>query len=102
MLHAQARLRLHLSRACCVLLCLFVSYTPAAHARARTAPPSTTHARLSAQDRAFLTDLERRTFRYFWEQADPQTGLVLDRAHTDGRPPQAGEPSYKIASSAAT
>src|SRR5438045_5606695 len=33
---------------------------------------------------AFLDDLQQRTFRYFWEQADPNTGLVPDRARTDG------------------
>ncbi|HKP88315.1 MAG TPA: glucoamylase family protein [Blastocatellia bacterium] len=41
---------------------------------------------LSAGDRAFLEDLSRREFRFFWEQADPRTGLVLDRARTDGSP----------------
>jgi len=39
---------------------------------------------LSARDEAFLEDLERHLFRYFWEQGDPNTGLVLDRARTDG------------------
>lgn len=34
----------------------------------------------------FLEDLERRSFQYFWEQADPQTGLVPDRARTDASP----------------
>src|ERR671914_732148 len=33
---------------------------------------------------AFLNDLQQRSFRYFWEQADPQTGLVPDRARSDG------------------
>ncbi len=28
---------------------------------------------------AFLDALEERTFRFFWEQADPRTGLVPDR-----------------------
>ncbi|PYU92105.1 MAG: hypothetical protein DMG25_12790, partial [Acidobacteria bacterium] len=32
---------------------------------------------LSSDDDAFLDDLARREFRYFWEQADPHTGLVL-------------------------
>ncbi|MGA9769944.1 MAG: glucoamylase family protein [Blastocatellia bacterium] len=41
---------------------------------------------LSPGDRAFIEDLSRRSFRYFWEQADPRTGLVLDRARTDGSP----------------
>ena len=33
---------------------------------------------------AFLEDLQQRSFRYFWEQADPNTGLVPDRARMDG------------------
>ena len=37
----------------------------------------------SAQDEVFLEDLQRRLFQFFWEQADPQTGLVPDRARTD-------------------
>lgn len=37
-------------------------------------------------DDAFLEDLSRRTFNYFVEQADANTGLVLDRARTDGSP----------------
>ncbi|HEX4945637.1 MAG TPA: glucoamylase family protein [Blastocatellia bacterium] len=40
--------------------------------------------RLSPQDQAFLEDVERRSFRYFQEQTNPNTGLVLDRARTDG------------------
>ena len=40
--------------------------------------------------------ISRRAFRYFGEQSDPGTGLVLDRARTDGRAPA------KIASIAAT
>jgi hypothetical protein len=46
-------------------------------------PPLPQHS-LSARDETFLEDLERRLFLYFWEQADPNTGLVLDRARTDG------------------
>jgi hypothetical protein len=39
---------------------------------------------LTREDEQFLEDLERRSFQYFWDQADPQTGLVPDRARTDG------------------
>jgi hypothetical protein len=39
---------------------------------------------LSRADNAFLEDLSHRAFLYFWEQADPTTGLVLDRARADG------------------
>jgi hypothetical protein len=57
---------------------------------------------LSARDEAFLEDLSRRSFQYFWEHADPHTGLVLDRAHTNGAGHNESEHSYRIASSAAT
>lgn len=39
---------------------------------------------ISSSDQLFLEDLSRRSFRYFQEQSDPTTGLVLDRARTDG------------------
>jgi hypothetical protein len=41
---------------------------------------------LSGADEEFLEDLSRRAFLYFWEQADPRTGLVRDRAPSDGAP----------------
>ncbi|HEV2915138.1 MAG TPA: glucoamylase family protein [Pyrinomonadaceae bacterium] len=56
----------------------------------------------SARDEVFLEDLSRRAFLYFAEHADPQTGLVLDRVHSDGREHNEHEPNYNIASSAAT
>src|SRR5882724_2323188 len=39
---------------------------------------------LSRKDNVFLEDLSHRSFQYFWEQANPKTGLVMDRARTDG------------------
>ena len=49
---------------------------------------------------AFIDDLQQRSFQYFWEQADPQTGLVPDRARMDG---SALPPSHRdVASIAAT
>src|SRR5712671_3895539 len=42
--------------------------------------------RYSATDEQFLEDIERRSFRYFWDQADPKTGLVPDRARMDAGP----------------
>src|SRR6266404_4271456 len=54
----------------------------------------------SARDEAFLEDLERRSFQYFWEQAGAGTGLVLDRTRTDGAP--ADEDHRTVASIAAT
>jgi hypothetical protein len=37
---------------------------------------------LSAEDRAFLDDLEQRTFRWFWDKTNPVNGLVPDREPT--------------------
>src|SRR6476659_4292763 len=40
--------------------------------------------RLTHDDEVFLEDLERRSFKYFWDEADSHTGLVPDRARMDG------------------
>ena len=48
------------------------SWLPLLHA---SQPPSP----LSAEDDQLLDDLEKANFLYFWEQANPQTGLVRDR-----------------------
>jgi len=55
---------------------------------------------LTDADDLFLDDLSRRAFLYFWEQADPHTGLVLDRAAVDGH--QRTSHSLDVASTAAT
>jgi hypothetical protein len=56
--------------------------------------------KLSREEEAFLEDLEHRSFNYFWEQADPQTGLVPDRARMDGS--SLDESHRNVASIAAT
>lgn len=38
---------------------------------------------LSPTDTAFLDELERRAVLFFWEQASPTTGQILDRARND-------------------
>lgn len=48
----------------------------------------------------FLDDLEHRAFLYFWEQADPASGLIRDRARNERAARQG--PSSDIASIAAT
>ena len=55
---------------------------------------------LSKLEDAFLEDLSHRAFLYFWEQADPTTGLVLDRVRADGTPHD--ETHRNVASIAAT
>lgn len=41
---------------------------------------------LDKNDRAFLEELSYRCFLFFWEQADPHTGLIPDRALVVGLP----------------
>jgi len=55
--------------------------------------------RLTRTDEAFLDDLERQGCLFFWDQASPRTGQVLDRARNDlnGR-----RDSRRIASIAST
>jgi hypothetical protein len=65
-----------------------------------TAPIGGSFNALSKEDEAFLEDLQRRSFRYFDEQADPATGQVRDRARTDGSPQD--ENHRDVASIAAT
>ena len=58
---------------------------PRSSATPPSAPPPATPAAkqaaapTAADDAANLADLERRTFGYFWDLADPDTGLVPDR-----------------------
>jgi len=46
--------------------------------REATLPKSST---LSDQDDVFLNELQAANFRYFWEQANPETGIVRDRCN---------------------
>jgi hypothetical protein len=50
------------------------------------APAPAQRAALSSADDALLEDLSKRSFMFFWEHADPQTGIVRDRARTSGSP----------------
>ena len=65
-----------------------------------TSPSIVSAQQLSTVDQTFTEDLERRSFNYFWQQADPQTGLVPDRARMDGSPLDTNH--QNVASSAAT
>ena len=68
-----------------------------AHSSLQTVSPTE---KFTRTDEAFLEDLERRSFQYFWEEGDPDTGLVHDRARTDGSP--LDENHRNVASIAAT
>ncbi|PYS85335.1 MAG: hypothetical protein DMF67_01325 [Acidobacteria bacterium] len=72
-----------------------------AHSRTVAASQPAKYA-LSRDDEAFLEDLSRRAFQYFIDHADPQTGLVLDRALAGGEAHPPNHPSHNITSSAAT
>src|SRR3984885_11288612 len=72
----------------------FVSLAAALPAMARPAFS------LPASDEDFLEDLSHRCFHFFWEQADPHSGLVLDRVRTDGS--QTPGRSSEVASIATT
>jgi hypothetical protein len=54
--------------------------------------------KLTKEEDQFLEDLSHRSFLFFWEQADPTTGLVRDRALADSSTPD----KRPWASSAAT
>ena len=51
-------------------------------AEVRPAAVAPQKAALGAADVAFLDDLERRTFRWFWDKTNPVNGLVPDREPT--------------------
>jgi hypothetical protein len=75
----------------------------------KTKPPAAAKEKAAGQkyvltdaDKAFLEDLERRAFRYFWEHSDANTGLTLDRARTNGDAPKPGEDHFQVASIAST
>ncbi len=72
---------------------LIVVFTGAGLVACNGVPPaprserSPTSYTLAPDDEAFLEDLSRRSFMFFWEQADPTTGIVRDRSRTDGSLP---------------
>jgi hypothetical protein len=69
--------------ACLSLAGALPSGTLAAIARATqpSQPPSPIPEPLSPQDDQFLNALEHANFLFFWEQANPQTGLIKDRCN---------------------
>jgi hypothetical protein len=43
---------------------------------------------LNKEDDRIFTDVQRTTFQYFWEGAEPNSGLARERIHTDGVYPE--------------
>ena len=74
-----------------------------ANVEAKPAPSAAVPgATLSAEDDAFLEDLEKRSFQFFWDHSSRETGLTLDRSRTSGSAPSPGNNHHKVASIAAT
>jgi hypothetical protein len=69
----------------CSIVVLATGLLAGQDARPRTpsAPPVEPFT-LSVADETLLEDLSRRSFRFFWDEADPTTGIVRDRARVDG------------------
>jgi hypothetical protein len=66
-------------------ICLpFAKYLPAISVRPQpsaTAGSTATVSALSAEDDQFLNEVEIASFRFFWEQGNPKTGMVKDRCN---------------------
>ncbi len=56
-------------------------FLAAAEESHRQAAPPPVQTNLTPEDHQFLEELEKANFLYFWEQGNPQTGLVKDRAN---------------------
>ena len=65
----------------CLPFCrsLFSQSTPGQPSLVPARPPAQTS--LAPEDDQLLDDLEKANFQFFWEQADPKTGLVKDRCN---------------------
>lgn len=72
-------------------VCLLLSFVPQSglaqprNSQGRVTEPVQA-ARLKQSDEAFLEDLQQRSFQYFLDQSDANTGLVPDRARMDRSP----------------
>jgi hypothetical protein len=49
-----------------------------------SAPPENAAARFTTDQESLLEEIEKASFLYFWEAADPETGQVKDRCGADG------------------
>jgi hypothetical protein len=76
-----------LGAAGCIPLSRFVFAMAGAEQPHATSATSAQPGSLSKEDDEFLDDLEKTTFQYFWEQANPKTGLVKDRCNVQATDP---------------
>jgi hypothetical protein len=78
LLRGMATLSLGLPAAQTGMAPLLAAQEPEQHTSPALPPAPTA---LSPEDDQFLNDLERANFQFFWEQANPQTGLIKDRCN---------------------
>ena len=76
---------------CITLLGVFVSFSPT-HAQ-RISNDSTVAKAIATNisDDSLMTLVEERTFQYFWDGAEPTSGMARERIHEDGVYPQHDE-----------
>jgi hypothetical protein len=72
--------------ACILVYLLCLATAASARESDRGTPKPGAGKPLSGIDIDLVDDLSRRSFRYFWEQTNLHTGLVLDRALSSGEP----------------
>jgi hypothetical protein len=77
--NAFTRRRLWASAVACLPFLKATAQAP--HQNTPPTTPQITPFTLSPAEDAFLEELERANFQFFWEQADPVTGLVKDRCN---------------------
>ena len=74
----------HLLGGMCLPFATLLGSSSNAEERHAVPAPTPSHSSLSPEDEEFLDALERLNFCYFWEQANPETGLVKDRCDVSG------------------
>ncbi|MEQ1833838.1 MAG: glucoamylase family protein [Candidatus Eisenbacteria bacterium] len=79
MTHHPKRLWSRLVAAGLIAAALFVSACSDAAVNTATRDAGQESARITDAQRVFADTVQRRTFDFFWEQADPVTGLMPDR-----------------------
>lgn len=66
----------------CIPLAELLSFASADKSLNPAAAPAPNPSALSPEDEDFLNEIEKAAFQYFWDQGNPNTGLVKDRCNT--------------------
>jgi hypothetical protein len=70
-----------------MLACMLCACTVGQRQRSRESAPGAYH-QLTPADRTIFDTVQRATFRYFWDGAEPNSGLARERIHLDHHYPQ--------------